>query len=354
MSTLFRVDGSHKIGTGHVMRCIALAEALEKVGKKSIFVTRNYEHKIIELIRLYGFNAKIIPKDSLLKEDATLTLKIAKEYNVNLIVTDLCHSIHQKDLESYDRYLQVLNGSHIFLVVIDGTCKIKYSCDILVDPYYGTENRHYESFGKTIFLLGTKYFIFRKEFIEAAKSSREIKKDARNILITMGGSDLYNITSKVVKALKWLNIPNLNIRIVIGPCYAKLVEQKLERILRDYKRNYELIVGSKNIAELMLWSDLAIISGGLSKYETAVTGTPNIIISQFACEAKINEGFEKAGTTLNLGLATDINEKDIQAAIKKLLDDHTLRIEMSKRCKDLVDGQGVSKIISKIPWSELS
>lgn len=346
---LFRVDGSHHLGLGHITRCIAFAQGLGGIGVKSIFVIRDYGPKITELIQHYGYNVETIPQGSSFAEDASLTSGFASRYSVNLIVTDLSNTDNMTNLDEYSRYFPALKVADKFMISIDDFIKTDFPYDIQIIPYYGAENMNYKSYGGTKLLLGPTYFIFRQEFIEAAKVSREIRKDAQNILVTMGGSDPLNLTLKIAKVLNRLNKIFLNLRIVIGPGFAASAKQDIERILKGFKGNCELVIGSGNMAELMLWSDLAITGGGLTKYETAVTGTPSIMISYFDREAERAEEFERGGSTLHLGLISEINERDIAEAIEKLLKDFARRAEMAKRGKNLVDGKGIERIISEIP-----
>jgi len=94
---------------------------------------------------------------------------------------------------------------------------------------------------------------------------------------------------------------------------------------------------------------LAITGGGLTKYETAVTGTPSIAISHFDEEAKRTEEFARGGSILHLGLISEIRQEDVAEATNRLLEDYALRAEMSKRGRNLVDGKGIERIISEIP-----
>jgi len=351
---LFRADGSRHLGTGHIMRCIGFAQGLSKVGVKPVFVVKNFEQEITKLIQHYGYEVETIHQNSSSTEDASLTLKFAARHNANMIVTDLSYRDTMANMDEYNKYLQTLKATHKFLVTIDGLCKIRFPSDIVIDPYYRTENINYESYGYTKFLLGPAYFIFRQEFIEAAKVSRQIKKDAKNILVTMGGSDPLNVTLKAAKALSKLNKNSINLRVVTGACFSYPVKQELKRTLKGFTGNCELILRSNKMAELMLWSDLAITAGGLTKYETAATGTPSIVISQTDREAEMTKQFERTGATIHLGLISEVYEEDIVEAIEKLLKDYVLRTEMSRRGKNLVDGKGVERIISEIPQELLS
>ena len=347
---LFRADGSQHLGIGHIRRCTAFARGLEEVDIMSVFVAKDYDQKTNELIQRYGYKVETIPRTCNFGEDSSLTLKFAREHNASLVVTDLCNVDTLGQLAEYRRCLQELKNAVKFLITIDDLNAILFPSDIVINPNCGAEMMPYDFNQYTKYLLGPEYFIFHQEFREAAKANRKIRKYARNILVTMGGSDLLNLTPRVTKAVSKLEeVTDLNLCIVLGPGYPDSMKREIENNLKDSSITYRLMQGTDNMAELMLWSDLAITGGGLTKYEAAVTGTPSIIISQVAHQAELAKEFEKEGTALNLGLGTEVSEENIARAAGNLLRDYTLRIEMSKRGKGLVDGKGVERIISSIP-----
>lgn len=352
---IIRVDASTHIGVGHLMRCLAFAQGLEKIGAGSIFVIRDYDQNISQIIRHYGYDVEVIGRDCSFKEDASLTSGFADQHNVSLIVTDLSNPDIMVNLDKYGEYLQDLKDTGKFLITIDDLNEMPFPSDIMINPNYGAESMNYKFSRSTKFLLGPAYFIFRQEFIESAKLNREIREKARNILVTIAGSDPLNLTVKVTKALCKLRMAsNLNLRIVLGVGSPDSMKQELEKALKGFAGSCELLQGSDKMAELMLWSDLAITGGGLTKYETAVTGTPSIIISQAEHHVKLMEKFEKGETSLYLGLSSTTNEEDIAAATARLLRNYVLRAEMSKRGKKLVDGKGIERIILEIPQEVFS
>lgn len=350
---MFRVDGAQHLGLGHIMRCIAFAQRLRNKGLKPIFVIRDYEKKIAELICQYEYPVLTIPPDSSLALDASLTSNYASQYKINLIITDLSNKDFMANQDEYAKYLQGLKNCCKFLITMDGLNYISYPSDIVIIPYYGGEKKQHKSSNNTKFLLGPSYFIFRKEFIEAAKIKREIKKAAKNILITMGGSDPCGLSLKTVKALNKLNIRSLNLRIVIGIAFKSNLKQSIARALGNFKGTYEFFMGSDNMAELMLWSDLIISNGGLTKYEMAVTGTPGIVIAQDEIEAQRAKEFEKAGTVLYLGSIDEVDESAIAEATAQLLKNYELRSHMSVRGRIVVDGRGIERVISEMPEGAL-
>jgi UDP-2,4-diacetamido-2,4,6-trideoxy-beta-L-altropyranose hydrolase len=347
---VIRVDANAQIGMGHLMRCLAFAQGLETIGAKAIFVLRECSQEVTGIIRRHRFSVETIPRDCSLAKDASLTLKHADLNSTDLIVTDLGNPDIKKRRDEYKAYLQRLKKLGVFLITIDHHIDIAFPSDIVINPTYGAEKMGHPLNSDTKFLLGPSYFIFRQEFIEATSVIREIREQARNILVAIGGSDPLNLTLKVTRALCELEIASqLNLCIVLGVGYSDPHKQELEGVLKGFEGDYTLVQVSDNMAELMLWSDLAVTGGGLIKYETAVTGTPSIIISQAANHAKAMKEFEAAMTSLHLGLNSKINEQNISEAIGRLLQDYALRAEMSKKGKQLVDARGIERIISQIP-----
>lgn len=351
----FRTDGNTQIGLGHIMRCLALAQGLERIGARSTFVIRDYDRKLRELIQHYGYNMEALPKGCSTEKDLRLTLEYADRYRAEIITTDLGHAGTLAHQGEYGEYLQGLKDKGKFLITIDDLSKMEFPSDIVINPNCGAANKNYYLGGSTKFLLGPAYFIFRPEFIAAARVKRQIKKEANNILITISGSDPLDLTGKVARALaKSGKTLGLNLHIVLGIDYTKSRTRNLNKTLVNYRGNYELIQGSGSMAELMLRSDLAITGAGLTKYEAAVTGTPVIIIPQYAHLVELAEEFARKGVALNLGLGDKIKEEDIAWAVAKLLGDATLRAEMSRMGRKLVDGKGIERIIAEIPqevWS---
>src|SRR4030042_151070 len=350
-----RADANAQIGLGHVMRCLALAQGLEKRRTRSIFITREYGNKIKDLIQRYKYDVETIPGDSNWADDLSLTLNITDRYGIKTVVTDLSHAGALAHQSEYAMYLQGIKDKSKFLVTIDDLNEMSFPSDIIINPNYGAENRNYPSGSKTKFLLGPAYFIFRQEFIAAAGVNREIKKDAVNVLVAMSGSDPLDLTGKVVGALaKSGKTTGLHLRIVLGIDYTESRKRKLSNSLKNYRGTYDFIKGSDKLAELMLWSDMVITGAGLTKYEAAVTGTPSIIIPQYDYLVKLAEEFAKSGATINLGLGDKIKEESIAEAVADLLSDVSRGTERSRMGRAVVDGKGVERVIAEIPdarWS---
>jgi len=349
---IIRTDGSRHIGIGHVMRCLAFAECLEQYDIKPIFAIQECEKSIQEMITKKGYMYILLPRKCSFDSEFLLISKLINKYNPIFILTDLCNNNTLRNIKDYLKYLNHLKNTNNFLVVIEDIFISTrfHPADVLINMNYGAENMGYQMYSNldVKLLLGPTYFIFRDEFIEIANLKRTIKKKVKNILVTMGGNDLLNLTLKIVKSLLNINTSDLFFKIVIGPAYSSGKKKKLISILKEADMNYEILLQPNNMAKLMFWSDLAITACGLTKYETAVTGTPNISIAQHSYEHQLMRSYSKTGSTCYLGYGKNIQEKDIIFTFRSLISDWKKRREMCKRGKLVVNPNGKFKIMEAI------
>ena len=335
------------------MRCMALAEGFVEVGVKNVFVVKSDEERILELIASNGYELERVPNDSNYAEDASLTLSIAERYSAKVITTDISNVVTLEDMQGYQNYLEALGAFGAYLITIDGfgrdciSDKLDVPSNVVIIPYYGAQNHKYMTKAKC--LLGPSFFILRREFLDAAKVPREIRKDVSNILVSMGGVDPAGCTIKVVNALTKLGRAHLNIKVVIGSGFAADSKRQIKNVLKKARYNSEIIVQSNAMAQLMLWADLAIINSGLTLYETAITQTPAVVLSQYPYHAVIMDDFSKAGFFCHLGYGPQVSDEAIVKAVEQLSDDSTLRKEMAQNGRKLIDGKGVERVISSIP-----
>ena len=200
-----------------------------------------------------------------------------------LIVTDICHRPALENFDALMEYHHLLTQEH-FVVCLAGSSVVDIPCHVVVSPYFraqypvvSTDN------GRTV-LLGPQYFIFRHEFVEIARRSRTIAEHPQRLLITVGGSDELHLTAKIVIALLTQPCADLKLQIVLGPGYTANLKEELNALLGQFDGEYAYLTGQFNLAEAMWQSDLAVTGDGLTKYETAVTNTPSIVISRFDSE----------------------------------------------------------------------
>jgi spore coat polysaccharide biosynthesis predicted glycosyltransferase SpsG len=177
-------------------------------------------------------------------------------------------------------------------------------------------------YGDTEFLLGTDYLLLREEFRNLPEM--EVRDKVHNILVTVGGYDMRNLTPKIIKALseldldeindQYLDKKNLHIDVVIGPSFDNIKE--IVKAVQKSKLDISLNFNVKKMSKLMIKSDIAISSGGSTLYELAVTKTPALVLLQAENQVRVAEKLD-GQSIINLGFDNSVNI--IKLSIIKLI-----------------------------------
>ena len=291
MKIVFRVDASLQIGTGHVMRCLTLADVLKQKGAEVSFICREHAGNLNSFIQEKGFNvhalAKVIRPADFQKNDTKLFhaewLGTSQEQDAKLC-QPILEKIHPDwvivDHYALDQTWQAcLKPTYKKLMVIDDLGDRHHICDLLLDQNYGASIGKYESLvpAHCLILLGTKFALLRLEFARWREYSLQRRQVIRlkSILITMGGVDPDNYTSRILEQLAKSNLNQIReICVVMGAMapHLKTVQKAAEKlpIIVQVKTNVS------NMAELMAGSDLAIGAAGATTWERCCLGLPTI------------------------------------------------------------------------------
>ena len=326
-----RVDGEPNIGMGHIQRCLALGSQLNKNGAEILLISKKDE-AIKKKIKQEGFEVMVLKDNIDLKEDLKDTINAIKTYKADVVITDLYA------IDEY--YLAEIKKTVPLLVSIDDLAKISFPSNIVINQNtYAKELNYHSLTGNTKFLLGPEYALLREEFSNPGK--RKVNKKVKNILITLGGTDSFNLTPKILKILDRIS-QDFKITAVIGPFFKNIVE--IEKTTKEINKKVELIYDSHKMSEIMLASDLAITGGGTALYELAATGTPALAFCLADNQLKNMKGMGKCGTVVNLGWGTKIEQDGVRREVVKLINNRALREAMSKNGQELVDGNGASRV----------
>jgi UDP-2,4-diacetamido-2,4,6-trideoxy-beta-L-altropyranose hydrolase len=337
---IFRTDGSSRIGLGHLMRCLALAQAWQAVGGKALLAVADEESfraaiqvaPSFEMVSLGVFPGS--PEDLAKTVDLSLTRQALR------VVVDGYHfdAGYQEGLKNYG--LQVL-------FIDDVGHAGYYSSDwVLNQNIYGDASMYPKVAPHTRLLLGPRYFLLREEFWDWASRPREIPAQAGKVLVTLGGSDPHNITLQVVSALRRLKWPGLEVVVVVGAGYKPV--QELAASLKDAPFPGRLEQNAGNMAELMHWADVAVTGGGITGYELAFMGVPMLMLILADNQRLNGQFFQSRGVAVNLGDLADWDISKTAASLTALLASSDQRAAMSQRGRNLVDGQGVWRVLNHL------
>lgn len=355
MKIIFRVDSSYKIGSGHVMRCLTLAQALSRKSGEVLFICRDFSGNLISHISSMGFPVEVLPDHHTTPSgevpnhadllsvswitDARQCSEIVRLFKPDWIVVDN----YALDYRWEEHLLQYCRN----MMVIDDLADRHHRCSILLDQNYyeNMEGRYSNKIPKGCCqLLGPRYALLREEFIKARELARLKTGPVNRLLVFMGGSDLSNETAKVLRALKSLEL-GIEVDVVIGGSnpHRALINEMCNCIDRT-----KLHVNINNMAEKLLEADLVIGAGGSTTWERCCLGIPGIAIAVAQNQVELAQTIHKFGLGYYLGTRENVTEGQIAEEVQRVVDIPLDLAQMSKKCMDVVDGNGAHYVVDAL------
>lgn len=358
---VIRVDASVDIGSGHVMRCLALADVLRESGGNVRFVCRRHPGNLCDLIEAQGFAVTSLPLMGSIGSLSEVVDERARRSRLGADwATDANQTIEALGTKKAIDWLIVdhysidslweskLRESVLNIMVIDDLGDRIHDCDLLLDQNYVSsfENR-YDQLVPTDCrkLLGPRYALLRPEFFEARKSLRERDTTVRRMLVFFGGVDLTNETSKAIRALHKLGRTNVRVDVVLGKSSPN--HDEIKRLCGN-SINYHFYCQVSNMAELMLSADLAIGAGGATMWERCSLGLPTIVVSVAENQHRASEAIARAGGIVYLGEYRSVTVDILARAIEFVRATPYLLMSMSDTGLKLVDGLGLRRVARRL------
>lgn len=338
---IIRADATPQMGSGHITRCRALAQAWRQLGGQAVFITSQQSPSLVEELLGEGFAVHRLDDVFPHPADLEKTMAIIQDFSGSWVVLDGYHfdSIY---LERLSR-----NGNRI-LLIDDMKHLPEYRVDLILNQNLHAVDIQYKTRPDTKLLLGTRYALLRHEFSQWADGHRETGETAGKLLITLGGGDATELALKTMTALQELTRQNKLRTVLLGggnnPRYHELEEfarkaaipgLTVERYLAD-------------MPSQMAWADLAVAAAGSTLWEMAFMGLPALTIVRADNQTEIARRTEMAGCTVNLGWHESVTEGELVSRIQALIDNAEKRREMSEAGRRLVDGKGPERVIQAL------
>lgn len=365
MKVVLRADASLQIGTGHVMRCLTLAEALAERGADCHFICREHSGNLIEFIRSKGHAVHILPvllpsgpalnstpagsagKDlahghwlgATQAEDAQACAAILSELHPDWLIVD------HYALDA--RWEQALKPHYRQLMVIDDLADRPHLCDLLLDQTFGRDPEDYRAWVPTDckLLCGSQYALLRPEFsaLRPYSLQRRTQPRLRQLLVTMGGVDKDNATGQVLQALRTCALPaDCEITVVMGPQAPWL--EAIHQQAQDIPWPTRVLAGVSDMARLMADSDLAIGAAGATSWERCCLGLPTIMLVLVENQLQVAQGLGQAGAALVIEPDKDITEC-LGQQLSALVQTPALLQAMCQAASRIVDGRGIDAAV---------
>jgi len=327
---VLRADASGLIGVGHVMRSLALGEAMRDAGFDVVLASVDLPAGIREEAHKCGISVVDLHCEPFGSDDALATLSL----NGAVLVID-GYKFEREFFEILEK------GSNNFVVVDDNveTKALAPSVVINQNPH-ATPEMYAHLSGDPKLLLGLQYAMLRREVREAAKLS--VAPVAKKVFVAMGGSDFLKLTEPIVRALKDLDI---ELCVAVGPTNSQ--RQQIEDVVQSVPRA-RMIPQVDYITELAS-SSLAILAAGSSLWEAAALGIPTIGLIVADNQLGASTSSEKIGFSISVDVRNNANIETIHSLVENVLGlpNETLE-KMRTAAENGIDEKGSSRVRDEI------
>lgn len=337
-----RADANEIIGTGHVMRCLSIADEMRRQGEEVTFIIADDRTK--DMLTTKGF--PVICLDSVwndLDQEIDKMLQLIVKCNISKLLIDSYYVT--------DKYLKTIR-KHTTVVYMDDLNQFPYPVDILINYNMYAKEMDYEKryqeagMSDTRFLLGCSYVPLRSEFLDVF---HPINDKVSKVLITSGGTDNFNVAGHILDSLsEQYYFSLIDFYVILGRFHPYKLE--LEQKWKDC-RNIHLISNVNNMADYMKLCDVAITAGGVTTYELCACGIPSIMYTLADNQLQIADTVSRRNLIFYVGdVRRDMSScmERLVSVLQELIDDSEKRGIISVGMQKLVDGKGCNRLVTKI------
>lgn len=332
---IFFSDFGPKKGLGHLFRSISIAESLNEISSFEILFLIESNLYIESVLK--QFNYKIIGNLEPIKLYYLYFLNQIIEENPLLFFLD-------SRLDLPKEFFAKLKNKGIKIVSLDDASDKRFEYDLVFyPPVESAYNLKWDNF-KGKYFIGWKWIPLRKEFRNIKKVN--YKKTKKDLLIMMGGSDPYNLTSFILKNLNSKIFKTVNLKIILGS--SNLFKDEVINLAYNLDQNIKVFEGATNISDIMFQADIAICSFGVTAYELAALNTPSLHICLNDDHIISSKLFTDNNMSFSLGYYKLISSFKLNEYIFKLLKDDLMLTKFRNNCNKYIDASGSLRIASEI------
>jgi len=328
---LFRCDGDERVGMGHVVRCLALAEEFREAHGCRVTFALTSGPLGATMIREAGFHVWEKPNDV---DEATWMGARLAETRPRALVMDFRTSLPRTAVRSWKQ-------RGILVATLDDPSERRLEADLaFYPPVPQVREMDWTGFHGELF-VGWEWVLLRRQFLREFSPP---KNTVPVVLVTMGGSDPKRLTLLAVEALEQVHEEFRGI-ILVGPGFT--AQKDLQRILSTASHPYEVLENVSEVADLMSQADLAIASFGITAYELAAVGVPAVLLCISDDHSRSSEVLADMGGAITLGRHELVSPKHLSDIIIHLLQKRT-RLSKMRKCLSKLRHENAAKNISGV------
>ena len=267
---IFRADASSETGVGHVMRCLALAQAWQDAGGRVICACAELPATLATRLERENILCVPVPAAVGSEADTAFTLNLAAQHEAAWIALD--------GYRFTPGYSEILRSAGFQVMVVDDMAHLnRYPCDLLLNQNLSADAASYRAKvdTNTALLLGPRYALLRREFRLVAGSRLPAARPARRVLVSFGGGDMENFTLRILSNLAAGTSRGLEVVVLAGA--ANPHADALRRFAATAPFACEIRVDEENVAAVMASADAAITAAGSTVWELAALRLPALV-----------------------------------------------------------------------------
>lgn len=330
-------EGGPAIGAGHVMRCLALAQAWKKIRGPVIFIQERKKGCLQERICAEGFCVEWLKTG---EKRADGIIRIARKHRSSWVVLD-GYGFEPSDHEE-------IRGAGFKLLIVDDYAHLRrYHADLLLNQnLYASEPRWKAKYlrvsSRSQLLLGPRFVLLRKEFQKKTRRKRANGKSPKNLLVTLGGSADPSCYEKIFQALD--RVEDLELKVqVLGGC-SRIHNSSIKK-----RTSLKIHLGmSPDIPGKMAWADVALSASGSTCWELAFMGVPTLTVILSENQIEIARSLERAGASINLSWHSSLSSKKIAGALTRIFSNSQGLRKMSRRGMQMIDENGAKRVVEQM------
>lgn len=332
---LLRADASSKIGTGHVMRCLALGQAWQDAGGEVTLAWSEMPPALVSRLQAEQFATERLVAPLASRPEAEETARLARACDAAWVVVD--------GYRFYAGYHQHLHDSGLSVMALDDMAHLeRYPVDLLLNQNLAATAALYRGkvAERTELLIGPRYSLLRREFRSAFPARASVAGRARRVLVSFGGGDSENLTSRVLRRMAATIVGACEVVVLVGAANRHVDE--LRRFAPTLPFPCELRVDVRNVAEAMAWADVAITAAGSTVWELVSMRLPALI---GAIEENQLAGLAALRSVpfFHAGRFTDLLAWDLGVEIERLL-----QVATGNGIAADIDAHGASRVVEQM------
>lgn len=338
---LLRADAGLTTGTGHLMRCLALAQAWLDLGGKARWLLADAPEPLIARIEAEGIEvARVGPGPGGGPDPVPLWKALTVDRSAIAIVDGL---------DFREPFLAYLGPDARRVLLVDDMALLSsYPVGWVLNQNAHADRAAYPAGATCGFLLGLRYALLRREF-RTPVVRRDVPERAGRLLVTFGGSDPTGMTLRTIRAVRRIAAGDrgeLEVRVIVGAANRDGSAINAEAGLANDGPDlaFDVRHAVDDMPAQIAWADLAVTSGGSTVWELARYGCPALVVETVPAEGLLVQGLAAVGLDDRLGPAATLDEQELAHRIAARIEDRQWRAEMHERGKRLVDGDGARRV----------